>query len=512
MIKIIKIAFHILRVIRVFAFYNALFPLKKVFVSRSIDFFIKLLSNQASPGRPGQRLAAAFRESGPGLIKIGQALSTRSDIFGNQFAEDLSSLQDRLSPFSTEEVIRIVETEMNKEISEVYSFFDNKPIAAASIAQVHFAITKEGQKAAVKVLRPNIVELFALDLDAFSCLAKAAEFISPTLRRYKFTQVIETIKSAAESELDLRLEGAAAEELAENFDDEPRFCVPKVDWTRTTQKILTMERLSGIPIDDRNAILAAGFCPEEILKRATKVSFAQVFRDGFFHADLHPGNMFVLENGSIGVVDFGIMGRLDVATRKYLGKILLAFLNRDYLLAANLHYKASWVSPSQSVNAFAQACRAIAEPIIDRPQNKISIPQLLKQLFKVSERFHMETQPQLILLQKTMLVAEGSARKLCPDANMWCLARPLMKNWIWTNSDTESQLRNTISQIYQTVDNFPDFINDFEKSVRMISRGHLTLHPNTIKQLQKSNKTQNFILAITCFFTLMTVCLLVVFL
>jgi ubiquinone biosynthesis protein len=245
--------------------------------------------------------------------------------------------------------------------------------------------------------------------------------------------------------------------------------------------------LSGIPLDQREAIIAAGHNPKEVIRKASEASFKQVFRDGFFHADVHPGNLFVLETGAIGAVDFGIMGRLDFSTRRWLGEMLMAFLTRDYKRVAEIHFEAGLVPKNQSVNAFAQACRSIAEPILDRPQNEISIGRLLGQLFQITKTFHMESQPHLLLLQKTMLVAEGTGRKLAPEANMWLLARPLIEKWFLKTLSPENRILETVDGIAQAAVKLPKVINDIEESAALLSEGKIRLHPETLKALKHSN-------------------------
>ncbi|MDP6897388.1 MAG: AarF/UbiB family protein, partial [Rhodospirillales bacterium] len=323
-----------------------------------------------------------------------------------------------------------IETEFDEPVADMFAKFDDTPVAAASIAQVHFAVTNDGREVAVKVLRPDIEEAFARDLDLLHWGADLIERTRPDLRRLKPREVVATLATTVEMEMDLRFEAAAAMEIAENFEGDTDFKVPNVDWGRTGQRVMTTERIAGVSLDDRDGIEAAGYDPLDITAKAARVTFKQVFRDGFFHADVHPGNLFVTPDGDIAAVDFGIMGRLDIRTRRVLGEMLLAFLMRDYRRAAEVHFEAGWIPADQSVDAFTQACRSIAEPILDKPQNEISIARLLGQLFQITEAFQMETQPELLLLQKTMLVAEGTARKLSPDANMWMLARPLIKEWI----------------------------------------------------------------------------------
>src|SRR5262249_39907222 len=280
--------------------------------------------------RPGERLAAALVEMGPSFIKLGQLLATRADLLGDEVAEDLALLQDRLPPFPGSEARALVEVEFGETFQVLFASFDEVPVAAASIAQVHFAITTDGQEVAVKVLRPGIMRAFARDLDLFRWLAELIERTQPALRRLKPVEVVETLAQSVELEMDLRFEAAAASELAENFAGDPTFRVPRVDWLRTGRNVLTTERVGGIRADDRDAILAARLDIETILRNAASAFFKQVFRDGFFHADLHPGNMFIEPDGAIAVVDFGIMGRLDRETRYYLADMLIGFLTGDY--------------------------------------------------------------------------------------------------------------------------------------------------------------------------------------
>ena len=345
---------------------------------------------------------------------------------------------------------------------------------------------------AVKVLRPDIEKAFKRDMDLLNWCADIIERTRPEFRRLKLREVVEALATTVLLEMDLRFEAAAAAEIAENFEGDPDFKVPAVDWGRTGQRVLTTERIEGISLDDRSAITAAGHDPLEITARAARTTFKQIFRDGFFHADVHPGNLFVTSDGIIAAVDFGIMGRIDMQTRRVLGELLLAFLNRNYRRAAEIHFEAGWIPNSCSVDAFTQACRSIAEPILDKPQNEISIARLLGQLFKITETFQMETQPQLLLLQKTMLVAEGTARKLSPEANMWILARPLVEDWISQVLSPEARVRDTMAGIANAMNKLPGVIEGLEESADMISSGQIRLHPETIKQLRGERRNGGF--------------------
>jgi ubiquinone biosynthesis protein len=281
-------------------------------------------------------------------------------------------------------------------------------------------------------------------------------------------------------EMDLRFEAAAASELAENFAGDPGFRVPQVDWLRTGRTVLTLERISGVRVDDRAAMLAAGQNLDRVLANAAAAFFNQVFRDGFFHADLHPGNLFVADDGAIVVVDFGIMGRLDRATRYYLADMLLGFLSGDYRRVAEVHFAAGYVPPRLSVAAFAQACRSIGEPILGRPLQEISIARLLAQLFQVTEQFEMETQPQLLLLQKTMVLVEGIGRRLDPEVNIWSLAQPLIEAWMHDNRGVEARLRQGAETVAEMVERLPRLVRSLDTLIGDMSRDGVVLHAETI--------------------------------
>jgi len=309
------------------------------------------------------------------------------------------------------------------------------------------------------------------------------------LRRFRPLAVAETLAEWVRVEMDLRLEGAAAAELAENFmGDDDIFRVPRVDWDRTGRRVLTTERVTGIRVDDREALIAAGHDPTEILANAAAVFFKQVFRDGFFHADQHPGNAFVAPDGAIVAVDFGIMGRLDRKTRFFLADMLLGFLTGDYRKVAEVHFRAGYVPESQSMEMFTQAIRAIAEPILDKPMNEISLAKLLGLMLQVTETFQMETQPQLLLLQKTMLVTEGVGRRLNPDVNMWARARPLIEAWMRDNRGPEARLRETAGDLAGMIERLPSLLVHLEKAARDLAKGGLRLEDETLSELRKGDK------------------------
>ena len=430
--------------------------------------------------RPGQRLAAALAELGPSFIKLGQILATRADLLGDEIAADLAMLQDRLPPFSGALARQLIEAEFGLPVNVFFASFDDTAIATASIAQVHFAVTVEGQQVAVKVLRPGIERAFARDLDLFLWLAHFTERTQPSLRRLKPVEVVETLAQSVQLEMDLRFEAAAASELAENFAGDPTFRVPRIDWQRTGRTVLTTERVGGIRIDDRDALVAAGYDIGDIIRKSGTAFFNQVFRDGFFHADMHPGNMFVDAEGALAVVDFGIMGRLDRQTRYYLADMLIGFLSGDYRRVAQVHFDAGYVPQRRSLDAFTQACRSIGEPILERPLHEISIARLLAQLFHVTEQFEMETQPQLLLLQKTMVLVEGVGRRLDPEVNIWTMARPLVEDWVRENRGPEAQLRDRLEDFAELVDRMPRLLRGLDSIIEDWAREGVIMHAESL--------------------------------
>src|SRR5437763_2218367 len=473
---------RLVRILLSLARHDALFPLDRT--AGAAPFLrITRLIRRRGPGaasRPGQRLAAALTEMGPSFIKLGQILSTRADLLGDEITEDLALLQDNLPPFPGRRARALIEAEFEQPLGNLFQSFDDTAVAAASIAQVHFAVTTDGREVAVKVLRPGIARAFARDIDLFLLLARLTERTQPSLRRLKPVEVVETLAQSVELEMDLRFEAAAASELAENFARGPSFRVPRVDWLRTGRTVLTTERIAGIRVDDREALIAAGHSIDDLLRNAAGGFFKQVFRDGFFHADLHPGNMFVDSDGALAVVDFGIMGRLDRETRYYLADMLLGFLSGDYRRVAEVHFDAGYVPRRRSIDAFTQACRCIGEPLLGRPLNEISIARLLAPLFLVTERFDMETQPQLLLLQKTMVLVEGVGRRLDPTVNIWAMAQPLVEEWVRENRGPEAQLRDRLEDFAEIVDEVPRLLRSLDKIVTDWSREGVVMHAESL--------------------------------
>jgi len=483
MLRALRNLHRLVRIALTLARHGALDGLERVGVPPLLLGLANLFRRSDLPPRPGQRLALALTALGPSFVKLGQALSTRADLVGEAVAADLSNLQDKLAAFPGEQARATITAELGQPVETLYQRFDDTAVAAASIAQVHFATTADGSEVAVKVLRPGVELLFARDIDLFLWLAELVERLAPRLRRLKPVAVVRAFAETVKLEMDLRLEAAAAAELGQNFTGDPDFQVPKVDWARTARRVLTLERVSGLPVDERAAIAAAGHDPQAVVGRAARAFFNQVFRDGFFHADMHPGNLFVAADGTLVAVDFGIMGRIDLLTREALADMLVGFLHGDYAKVAEVHFRAGFVPYGQSVGAFTQACRAIAEPILGKPLNEISLARLLAQLFEVTEQFQMETQPQLLLLQKSMLVCEGVGRKLAPELNMWELARPLIEAWMIEHRGPAARTRSVAEQAVARIEELPAFVGNLEKAAAMLAAGGVKLHPDSLAAL-----------------------------
>jgi ubiquinone biosynthesis protein len=397
-----------------------------------------------------RRTAAALARLGPSYIKLGQFLSTRADVIGPETARDLAHLQDRLPPFSMTEARRAVETELGGRLEDHFLEL-GPPVAAASIAQVHKARVRDADGAertvAVKILRPGVERRFRADLDSYYLAARLVERVHAPSRRLRPVAVVDTLKATTELEMDLRLEAAAMSEMAENIRadralDHGNFRVPAVDWRRTARRVLTVEWIDGTPIGNREALAAAGHDLRGLGLTVLRSFLRHAMRDGFFHADMHQGNLLVDREGNVVAVDFGIMGRLGAKERRFLAEILHGLITRDYRRAAEVHFWAGYVPPTHPVEVFAQALRAIGEPIHGRTAEEISMADLLGQLFAYTEVFDMETRPELINLQKTMVVVEGVARGLDPGLDIWTAAEPIAREWVEQNLGPAGALKD----------------------------------------------------------------------
>lgn len=479
------------RIAWVLARNDALFPLERTHISPIITKSVKLLARRKNSERPGIRLSRALQELGPTFIKLGQSFSTRSDLVGDEIAADLANLRDNLPAFPTKEVYGILEEEFDRPYTKLFRTFDEKPVAAASIAQVHFATTMDGKEVAVKILRPDVHKAFERDLELFFWIAELVEQTMPELRRLKPLKVVETFEESIQMELDLRYEAASALELRHNMEQDEAFYVPSIHWPLTSQRVMTMERIQGTNISHTDKLRDKGFDLDKLLQIASESFFNMVYRDGFFHADLHPGNLFVLDDGRLAVVDFGIMGRISREERIYLIEILRGFLKADYRHVAEVHFAAGYVPANKSVDNFALACMAIGHPILNKPLDEISIAKLLAQLFKVAETFEMETQPQLLLLQKTMMVAEGVGRMLNPHVNMWKLAEPLVTDWAKQHLGPLAKLQQGLHDLELIARKLPETLYKVEHLLTKVEEGGIPLHPETTRALIAERRRQH---------------------
>lgn len=407
------------------------------------------LIERRSAGESSRRLSAALTRLGPSYVKLGQFLATRPDVVGTDIARDLESLQDKMPPFAQSAAEAAVAAAFERPLDALYADF-GPPVAAASIAQVHRAeVEKDGVRkpVAVKILRPGIERRFKSDLDAFFFVARHAENISLEAQRLRLVEVVATLARSVSIEMDFRLEAAAASEMAENTKEDKGFRIPAVDWDRTAREVLTLEWIDGTPLHDHAALAAKGFDLPALGRAVIQNFLRHALRDGFFHADMHPGNLFVDDNGNLVAVDFGIMGRLGPKERRFLAEILFGFITRDYLRTAQVHFDAGYVPRSHSVESFAQAIRAIGEPIHNRTAEEISMAKLLTLLFEVTGLFDMRTRPELLLLQKTMVVVEGVARSLDPRLDMWRTADPVVREWIERNLGPVGKLEDAVEGV-----------------------------------------------------------------
>ena len=447
--------------------------------------------------QPGQTpLSAALTRLGPTYIKAGQFLAARRDLVGAALADDLAGLQDRMPPFAQEAAERAIVQALGKPIPELFVAF-GPAIAAASIAQVHRATVHDTDGArrdvAVKVLRPGIVQRFANDMQSFDFAARQIERFHPPTRRLRPRAVVETLARSMAIELDLRMEAAAISEMAENIKDDEGFRVPAVDWPRTAQGVLTTEWIAGTPIGDRAALKDKGHDLSRLGEDVIRHFLRHAMRDGFFHADMHQGNLFVDDAGTIIAVDFGIMGRLSPKERRFLAEILYGFVSRDYHRAALAHFAAGYVPEHHSVEVFAQALRAIGEPLMGRTAEEISMGHLLGQLFAYTDVFDMQTRPELILLQKTMVVVEGVARNLDPSLNIWTAAEPIVKDWMEKSLGLEGRLseaREGADTLGTVLGDLPLVLLQAEKAAGAFSqmaRNGLRLDDETVKRLAEEN-------------------------
>ncbi len=409
----------------------------------------------------GVRIRRALEDLGPIYVKFGQTLSTRKDLLPDDIADELVKLQDRVPPFGNEIARSIIEQELGMSISEAFAEFDAEPLASASVAQVHTAVLHSGESVVVKVLRPDIESRIRSDIGLLYELARFAERFWSDARRLRPIDVVAEFEKTTLDELDLVREAANATKLRRNFENSDIIYIPEIHWPLTRRKVLVMERIHGIPVGDIEQLKANGADFKLLAERGVEIFFTQVFRDNFFHADMHPGNIFVDLPAKYIAVDFGIVGTLSLSDQHYLAENFLAFFNRDYRKVAEMHVESGWVAESTRIEEFESAIRSVCEPIFEKPLKDISFGQLLLRLFQTARRFDMHVQPQLVLLQKTLLNIEGLGRQLYPDLDLWQTAKPFLEQWFHQRVGPKAKIDKLIKQ-------FPDFVEQFPEIPSLI--------------------------------------------
>ena len=410
------------------------------------------------------RYADALEAIGPAAIKFGQALATRPDLVGEAAALDLYRLQDALPPVPFPLIKASIEQSLGRPISELFASIEEVPVGAASIAQVHRAVTTDGRQVAVKVLRPGVEDEFARATETYEWAAAQAEAMASELARLRPRLVVATFKQWTARELDLRREAASASELGRAMEAEPGFHIPTIDWQRTARRVLTLEWLDGIKLTDRAALIEAGHDPKALAGTLVRVFLRQAIAEGFFHADLHQGNLFALADGRLAAIDFGIMGRINRQARLWLAEILHGLITGNYARVAEIHFEAGYVPAHHNLAEFATALRAVGEPIRGLPVKDISIGQMLDGLFAITRDFDMPTQPHLLLLQKTMVMVEGVATSLDPDINMWEVAAPFVREWLRGELGPEAAIADRLLDFGRILRRVPDLLDRVERA------------------------------------------------
>jgi ubiquinone biosynthesis protein len=449
----------------------------------------------------GERLRLAMTELGPIFVKAGQVLSTRRDLIPADVADELSLLQDQVEPFPGSEARAIVERELNAPIGRLYGQFDETPLASASIAQVHAATLHDGSKVVVKVLRPGIDARIARDVKLLRSLAELAQRWHPKADKIRPLEIVAEVEKMLENELDLQREGASASLLKRNFASGFDLYVPAVNWDLTSQRVLTLERVYGISSDDVAAIDEAGLDRKKLAVKGVRIFYEQVFRDNFFHADAHPGNIWVdplrIDEPRFIALDFGIMGSLPETDQYFLAQNFIALFERDYARIAQLHVAAGWMPANLRIDELEAAIRTVCEPYFTRPLSQISLADLVIKLFRTAQRFELTLQPQLILLQKTLLNIEGVGRMLDPDIDIWAVAHPVLKRILRERYSPLRTLRDVRKRLPEWLHNAPQFPQLVSDALRQIGRGEqqLTSDPLLLKQQQNSARQQQRMIA-----------------
>ena len=437
-----------------------------------------------------ERLCNSIQDMGTTFIKLGQFLSTRPDIIGEELSKQFEKLQDKLPPFSTFEARKMIKKDLGKEIyNSIINF--TEPIAAASVAQVHKAQINDDKiikDVAIKILRPNIKKIFNEEIDALMLLAYFVESIIEKTKRLKLVEVVFLLKEITNHEMDLRLEAAAANEFVENTKNDLGFHVPKIYWNYTSESVLTLDWVEGISIREKDILEKNNINTEKLATDIIQHFLRHAVRDGFFHADMHEGNLLIDSDGQIVPIDFGIMGRLDKLNKRYLAEILFGFIQRDYKKVAEIHLVAGLVPKDIQIDNFAQALRSIGEPIFGHSEKDISGGKLLKQLFDITEKFNMQTQPQLLLLQKTMVVVEGVARKLNVNTNIWETSKPVLENWLKETKDPINAITDTLkdsAEVLKRLPELPKIMDKANQALIYLASGHIPQNSNSYSALKE---------------------------
>lgn len=456
---------HFLRLIRwgrILARNGALLGIERdANVPRSFRRIARLARLGSFPPNP-PAYAAAFRAIGPAAIKLGQTLATRPDLVGEAAAKDLLQLQDNLPPLPFVQIKAVIETALGKPAEQLFASIDPVPVGAASIAQVHKAVTPEGKTVAVKVLRPGVAEKFASDIETYEWIAAHAAARGGELARLRPREVIAIFKQWTLRELDFRREASSASELAAAMTSEPGYFVPAIDWGRTSRRVMTLDWIDGVKLTDHAALAAAGHDRRKLAHTLVHAFLIQAIGEGFFHADLHQGNLFAMTDGRIGAIDFGIMGRVNRQARLWLAEILHGLITGNYRRVAEIHFDAQYVPAHHNIDDFTTALRSVGEPIRGVPVKDISVGNMLDGLFAITREFDMQTQPHLLLLQKTMVMVEGVASSLDPEINMWEVAGPFVADWIRNELGPEVVIASKINRTIKTLADLPDLVRRIE--------------------------------------------------
>ena len=462
------------------------FAIKILFKIIGFSFSNEKQVNQTE--NENKKFSNSLQSMGTTFIKLGQFLATRPDIIGDELSKQLETLQDKLPPFSISEAKEMIKKDLGNEMfNSIINL--SEPIAAASIAQVHRAQINENgviKDVAIKILRPNIKKIFNEEIDALILLAFLIESFIKKTKRLKLVEVFYLLKEITNLEMDLRFEAAAANEYLENTKNDSGFSVPKIYWNFTSENVMTLDWIDGISIRENEELLRRNIDTKKIASDLIQHFLRHAIRDGFFHADMHQGNIFIDNSGQIVPIDFGIMGRLDKLSQRFLAEILFGFIQRDYKKVAEVHLSAGLVPKEVPVNDLAQALRSIGEPIFGQSVKDISGGKLLKQLFDVTEKFNMQTQPQLLMLQKTMVVVEGVARKLNPETNIWKTSKPVLEKWLTETKDPISSINETLKDSVEAIKklpNLPEIMDKANQALTFLASGQIPQNTNSYDEL-----------------------------